>query len=339
MKQCFNMVVWLEGTPPALEVGYKSCVHCRSLLKSWYEDITAECMLMSHVSLLDSIISIYGRSSSRHGSPTAESLVTRKLGPLMKKHGPDVRYLPSVNKYPHGLREHVAKQWCESKDDFRTVGFPGNICDGSHDPWVVLVVSYPTFVPPAIASFCLFSHDCLLRAQFGADVDDPNWDWVCSDQEGQQFCLSIAVFVAVSTFLQSKGADLYGCHRCQVICKESFVDTSSVALEVANSGEHEGLGLSWLPTRGAEGAMEEDRSSPFQGSLEAMQEPAGMKRQYADSLGVNMSDPFELCLEESALWKHLPEHGTPSSSKLSKSDKVEKIKDRLLEMLRTRFTL
>ncbi|KAI5986573.1 hypothetical protein EDC04DRAFT_1540139 [Pisolithus marmoratus] len=47
-----------------------------------------------------------------------------------------------------------------------------------------------------------------------------------------------------------------------------------------------------------------------------------------------MSDPFELRLKESALRKRLPEHGTSSSSKLSKSDKVEKIKDRLLEMLK-----
>ncbi|KAI6027213.1 hypothetical protein EDC04DRAFT_165170 [Pisolithus marmoratus] len=409
MRQCFNLVVWLEDTPPTLEVGYKPCVRCRSLLKSRYEDTAAECTLTSHVSLLDAIISIYGRSSSRHGSQTAESLVTRKLGPLLKKHGPDVRYLPPVNKYPHGLREHILKQFCRWKDNVRTVEFPDNILDGAHDPWVVLGIillvvwsdcaredtdmhnehwhrrfltrlrdSLSFFNMPVLPRLSSMSvrlcykldQDCAeqrLFSQFGADEDDPAWDWVCPDQVGRHFCLSIAVFVAVSTFLQRKGADLYGCRRCQAICKESFIDTSSsVAFEVANSGEHEGLGLSWLPTRGEEGAMEGDRSSPFQGSLEAMQEPAGMKvfvsmlrnstlsqdekrlrlatellelRQYADSLGVNMSDPFELRLKESALRKRLPEHGTSSSSKLSKSDKVEKIKDRLLEMLRTRFTL
>ncbi|KAI6021091.1 hypothetical protein EDC04DRAFT_2901439 [Pisolithus marmoratus] len=405
LKQCFSMVVWLEGTLPTLEVGYKSCVRCRSLLKSRYEDIAAECTLTSHVSLLDAITSIYGRSSSRHGSPTAESLVTRKLGPLMKKHGPNVRYLPSVNKYPHGLREHVLKQFCGWKDNVRTVEFPDNILDGAHDPWVVLGIillvvwsdyahedtdmhnehwhnrfltrlrdSLSFFnmpVLPRLSSMSVrlcykLNQDCAEQRLFshvGADdVDDPDWDWVCSDQDGRQFCLSIAVFVAVSTFLQSKGADLYGCRRCQVICTESFVDTSSsVPFEVANPGEHEGLAPSWLPTRGEEGAMEGDRSSLFQGSLEAMQEPVGMKvfvsmlrnstlsqdekrlrlatellelRQYADSLGVDMSDPFELRLKESSLRKRLPEHGTSSSSKLSKSDKVEKIKDRLLEMLK-----
>ncbi|KAI5986572.1 hypothetical protein EDC04DRAFT_1540131 [Pisolithus marmoratus] len=187
MRQWFNMMVWLEGIPPTLEVGFKSCVRCRSLLKSRYEVVAAECTLTLDVSLLDAIISIYGRFS-RHGSPTAESLVTSKLGPLMKKHGPDVRYLPCVNKYPHSLREYVAKQFCEWKDDFGTVGFPGNIFDGAHDPWVVLgiialavwmtlltrtwicmtrtgtVASCPPFAPPAIASLCLCSHGCLLRA-------------------------------------------------------------------------------------------------------------------------------------------------------------------------------
>ncbi|KAI6027242.1 hypothetical protein EDC04DRAFT_166878 [Pisolithus marmoratus] len=31
MRQWFNMMVWLEGISPALEVGYKSCVRCRSI--------------------------------------------------------------------------------------------------------------------------------------------------------------------------------------------------------------------------------------------------------------------------------------------------------------------
>ncbi|KAI6021086.1 hypothetical protein EDC04DRAFT_381090 [Pisolithus marmoratus] len=34
MREWFDMMVWLEGTPPTLDVGYKSCVRCRSILKS-----------------------------------------------------------------------------------------------------------------------------------------------------------------------------------------------------------------------------------------------------------------------------------------------------------------
>ncbi|KIK21957.1 hypothetical protein PISMIDRAFT_680700 [Pisolithus microcarpus 441] len=47
------MIVWLEDVPRTLEVGYKTCVRCRSLLESRYEDIAAKCTVTSHVSLLD----------------------------------------------------------------------------------------------------------------------------------------------------------------------------------------------------------------------------------------------------------------------------------------------
>ncbi|KAI6027224.1 hypothetical protein EDC04DRAFT_165762 [Pisolithus marmoratus] len=123
--------------------------------------------------------------------------------------------------------------------------------------------------------------------------------------------------------------------------------------------EPDGLGPPLLPND----ALRE--GPPSQGSLEVdVQEPAGMEaftsmlrdptlskyekksqlgrqllkliqRQYVDSLGLNISDPFELHHE------HSLDHGTSSSSKLSKSDKVERIKDRLLDMLSkgTWFTL
>ncbi|KIK15742.1 hypothetical protein PISMIDRAFT_687015, partial [Pisolithus microcarpus 441] len=47
------MMVWLEDLSPTLVVGYKTCVRCRSLLKSQYEDIATKCTVTSHVSLLD----------------------------------------------------------------------------------------------------------------------------------------------------------------------------------------------------------------------------------------------------------------------------------------------
>ncbi|KAI6027210.1 hypothetical protein EDC04DRAFT_3142857 [Pisolithus marmoratus] len=138
---------------------------------------------------------------------------------------------------------------------------------------------------------------------------------------------------------------------------ESFTDPSSVVgSEMGNSREPDGLGPPLLPND----ALRE--GPPSQGSLEVdVQEPAGMEaftsmlrdptlskyekqsqlgrqllkliqRQYVDSLALNISDPFEL--HHDALPRHSLDHGTSSSSKLSKSDKVERIKDRLLDMLR-----
>ncbi|KAI5986568.1 hypothetical protein EDC04DRAFT_1540002 [Pisolithus marmoratus] len=418
MKQWFNMMVWLEDTPPTLEVGYKPCARCRSLLESRYEVIVAERTEVLHVSLLNALLAYYSRSFSTHESPTAESLVTRKLEPLMEKHRPDLRYLPCVNKYPHSLREHVAKQFCKWKNnDFPAVRFPDHILDGAHDRWVVLgIIALTTYRDPAgketylhdkdrdlhakgwhdlFSSRVRASRDCFslpllprlsatsvrlcheldqdyseqrLFDPFSADMGGS--DWVYPDRDRRQLRLSTAVFVAVATFLWDKDVDLHGCRRCQNICKEFLADTSSSgALGGANSGEREGLRSPSLPTRGEGDALGRDQALPLNGSLQVrMLEPAGIEvftsmlhhstlskdekqsrlvwglhklKQCGDSLGLNMSDYFQLCLEESAPPSRSPEQGTSSSSKLSKSDKIEQIKDRLLDMLSkgTRFTL
>ncbi|KAI6021088.1 hypothetical protein EDC04DRAFT_381297 [Pisolithus marmoratus] len=373
MRQWFNMIVWLEGTPPMLEVGYECCMLCRSLLKSRHEVIVAEPMEISRLSLLDALLSYYGCYFSRHESPTAESLVTRKVGPLMKKHEPDMRYLPSINKYPHSLREHVAKQFCGWKDDFRTVKFPDDILDCAHDRWVVLGIialtihrhsageetylhakdmdlhdrdwhnrfsrllrlsldcfdlpAHPSLSPVSVRLCHKLDQDYAEQHSFGqlsASKDDFNW--VYSHQDGRQLHLSCAVFVAVATFLWGKDVELYGCDRCQKICKGSFADISSAgAFEGANSRVREGLRPSSLPICGEGDALGGDRSSPFHGPLEArMPEPIGMDifmsilcsltlskdekqswlvseliklRQYGDSLGLDMFDCFQLCLK------------------------------------------
>ncbi|KAI6028190.1 hypothetical protein EDC04DRAFT_156949 [Pisolithus marmoratus] len=192
-------------------------------------------------------------------------------------------------------------------------------------------------------------------SEFDPIVDD---DWDYSHQGSRQLPLNITVAVAVATFLRSKDVEFYGCRRCHAICMESFTDASSVVgFEVGNSGDRAGLGPPLMPNNARRGGQH----SPFQGSLEVdVQEPAGMEafssmlrdptlskhekqsqlgrqllklRQYVDSLGLGMSDRFELHLEKSALPRRLPDHGISSSSKLSKSDKVEEIKDRLLDML------
>ncbi|KAI6027258.1 hypothetical protein EDC04DRAFT_167692 [Pisolithus marmoratus] len=332
---------------------------------------------------------------SRRPSPTAELLINRKLEPLMKKHGFDARYLPWVNRYPEGLREHIADQssGCRSEwpSSILAVEFPDNIFDAP-DPWVVLgtialvmwsdsvdedtdlhdehwhnffscrlCLSLDCFDLPVLPSLSAASVRLCHKldedyseqhsfSRFNHARDESNW--VYSHQGGRQLHLSTAVNVAVATFLRRKDVELYGCRRCHAICMESLTDPSSVVgFEVGNSREPDGLGPPLVPND----ALREGQYSPSQGSLEAdVQEPAGMEaftgmlrdptlsryekqsrlgrqllklRKYVDSLGLNISYPFELHHE------HFLDHGTSSSSKLSKSDKVEEIKDKLLEML------
>ncbi|KAI6097197.1 hypothetical protein F5141DRAFT_1149975 [Pisolithus sp. B1] len=396
MRQWFYMMVWLEGDIPRnLEIGYGPCARCRSLLKSRYEGLAANCTVTSHVSLLDAICNISRcsrtpRSSSSPG-PTANLLVNRMLEPLMRQHDFDVRYLPSVNRYPTPLRQYVAKPLRPQRYS-RRVKFTHKMFDGVHDPWVVLgIVALATCRAPAgkgtdshngkrhsyFSSFLRHSlecfdmpvlpqlsstglmlchtldQDCFEEYSFGhahRAIDDDS-GWVKSDQDGRQLRLSTAVMVAVTTFLHNKDVGLYGCRRCRNICMESFAGT-----------ERAGLGPSSAHIRGEDDVLGGDHPSVFQGSLDiAMQEPAGMEafttylrdptlskdevqlqmvagflklRQYIESYGLDASDCFHRSDGDSRpRLEHVPGHGT-SSSKLSKSDKVEVIKGKLLEMLR-----
>ncbi|KAI6106967.1 hypothetical protein EDD17DRAFT_1622730 [Pisolithus thermaeus] len=407
MRQWFNMMAWLEDMPPNLEIGYEPCVRCRSLLKSRYEDFAANCTVTSHVSLLDAICNIRRcsrkpRFSSSQG-PAANLLVNRMLEPLMRQHDFDVRYLPSVNRYPTLLRQCVAKL-LRPQNHFQEVKFTDEMFDGVLDPWVVLgIIGLATCRAPAgkgtdshngaehsyFSSFLRHSLECFdmpmlpqlsstgLMLCHTLDQDcfeeysfshlhraiDDDSDWVKSDQDGRQLRLSTAVMVAVTTFLHNKDVGLYGCRRCRNICMESFAGTSSaVWFEVANSRERAGLGPSSAHIHSEDDVLGGDHPSPFQGSLDiGMQEPAGMEafttylhdptlskdevqlqivagflklRQYIESYGFDASDCFRRSDGDNRpRLEHIPGHGT-SSSKLSKSDKVEVIKGKLLEMLR-----
>ncbi|KAI6100435.1 hypothetical protein EDD16DRAFT_1655525 [Pisolithus croceorrhizus] len=406
MRQWFNMMAWLEDMPPNLEIGYEPCVRCRSLLKSRYEDFAANCTVTSHVSLLDAICNIRRcsrkpRFSSSQG-PAANLLVNRMLEPLMRQHDFDVRYLPSVNRYPTLLRQCVAKL-LRPQNHFQEVKFTDEMFDGVLDPWVVLgIIGLATCRAPAgkgtdshngaehsyFSSFLRHSLECFdmpmlpqlsstgLMLCHTLDQDcfeeysfshlhraiDDDSDWVKSDQDGRQLRLSTAVMVAVTTFLHNKDVGLYGCRRCRNICMESFAGTSSaVWFEVANSRERAGLGPSSAHIHSEDDVLGGDHPSPFQGSLDiGMQEPAGMEafttylhdptlskdevqlqivagflklRQYIESYGFDASDCFRRSDGDNRpRLEHIPGHGT-SSSKLSKSDKVEVIKGKLLEML------
>ncbi|KAI6148921.1 hypothetical protein BKA82DRAFT_997035 [Pisolithus tinctorius] len=171
MQRWFNMIVWLEGKPPILEVGYKSCERCRSLVRSWYKDITTEHTVILDVSLLEAFFSYCsdccGLEDHAHYrlSPTATRMMDEKLEPLMKEHTLDMRYLPCVNKYPHPLRKHVAHLSCAPPDvsfwELEDVEVPDNILDGAHDPWEVL----------GLIAMVAFGGPCYT----GTDLHDQRW--------------------------------------------------------------------------------------------------------------------------------------------------------------------
>ncbi|KAI6027236.1 hypothetical protein EDC04DRAFT_3142871 [Pisolithus marmoratus] len=198
-------------------------------------------------------------------------------------------------------------------------------------------------------------------SQLGPARDES--DWVYSHQGGRLLRLSTTVTVAVATFLRSKEVDFYGCQRCHAVCMESFTGPSAVGFEVGRSGEYEGLGSPSDPND----TLRRGQYSSFQGSLEVgVQEPVGMEaftntlcnttlseyekrsqlvremhKLYVGSFGLDMSDCFHHsdggnrpCLEEATTPRCFPGHSTSTSSKLSKSDKIEETKNRLLEMLR-----
>ncbi|KAI6106972.1 hypothetical protein EV401DRAFT_2005481 [Pisolithus croceorrhizus] len=410
------MMVWLEDMPPILEVGYKPCLRCRSLLKSRYDDIAVKYTATPDVSLLDAFYNYLADNYyeddvtfSRRLNPTAKLLVDRMLEPLMKKHGLDIRYLLSVNRYPQHLRPRVAKLLCGSyssyEDGLPTVQLPDDVFNGAHDPWVVLgIIALATY--NAATEKGTDSHDEDLHSYFSSflhsslqcfdmpvlpllssasltlchtidqDYSEERWfdgfshttddsNWVTPGQDGRQLRLSTAVMVAVIVFLRKKDVELYNCHRCQVVCTDFFTGTPSVvAFEVEDSSGHGGLGPPSVPVCGEDDVLGGGLSSPLELGI---QEPAGMEaftsilhnptlskdeihlrlagelsrlRQYSYSFGLGISSCLqrvdssnEPCLGESTLPRHLPARGVSGSSKLSKSDRVEEIKDKLLDML------
>ncbi|KAI6141200.1 hypothetical protein BKA82DRAFT_329335 [Pisolithus tinctorius] len=186
---------------------------------------------------------------------------------------------------------------------------------------------------------------------FSKSYVDDNSDWVPSDQDGPQLRLSTVVIVAVAMFLRSNDVDISPCRKCRAICMKSLADISpSAGFGVIHSGND---------TQG--GSM----SLSIQRSLEVnIQEPVGIEafttmlckpslskdevklrvaaellklKEYLDSRGLDAPDcshPWggdnRPCLD--TLPRRVP--GNSGSSKLSKSDKIEAIKDKLLDMLR-----
>ncbi|KAI5980865.1 hypothetical protein EDD15DRAFT_2523872, partial [Pisolithus albus] len=408
MRKWFNMFFWLEGRSPTLEVGYKSCVRCRSLLKSRYKDIAAKCTVTLRVSLLDAFSDYCNEGPSiwftRCLSPTTKLLVDRMLEPLMKQHGPDMRYLPPINRYPECLRPQVAKQLFggSTLNSWPTVELPDSILDGAHDLWVVLGAIFALVIGGEynsntvdrdlhddnwhgdFSSFLRHCSECFdmpplprlsstsirlcheltqeyaEQRRFRRFHSEDDSDWVYSGRDHRQLPPSTAVMAAVATFLRNKDVDLYGCPRCDAVCMEFFTGISSAAgFEAANSGDRKGLGPPLAHIHGEGNALGRVLSSASQKPLDVgMQEPVGMEafttclrdptlsidevqlrmvagfhklRQHLQSRGLDASDCFHRSDGGSLnLPRHVLDHGI-SSSKLSKSDKVERIKDKLLE--------
>ncbi|KAI5989521.1 hypothetical protein EDD15DRAFT_1304036 [Pisolithus albus] len=168
MREWFDMMVWLEDTPPVLVMGDEPCVRCRSLLKSRYEVIAAKCTVTLHISLVDALCKYcccgYEDEifSSPPLGPTAKLQANGTLEPLMKKHECDVRLSPPVNRYPYCLRPRVAELLCGSNPgcqaSLSSAGLPDNILDGAHDPWVVLgIIASASYDP--ITDDNTYSHD------------------------------------------------------------------------------------------------------------------------------------------------------------------------------------
>ncbi|KAI6141217.1 hypothetical protein BKA82DRAFT_22726 [Pisolithus tinctorius] len=193
------------------------------------------------------------------------------------------------------------------------------------------------------------------------------------DQGYSEECLfSITVvFVAVGIFLRSNEIGVSTCPKCRAICMKFLADTSSSAgFEVIDSGnDTEGgavppslqgsLEVSDQEPAGMEAFTTMLRSPTLlkdEVELRVVAELFKLQRKYLDSRGLNASNCFRRsggddspCLEsvmltrfrsasrltrnarDSTLLRRLPANS--SSSGLPKSDKVEEIKQRLLDML------
>ncbi|KAI6000365.1 hypothetical protein F5J12DRAFT_845587, partial [Pisolithus orientalis] len=153
-------------------------------------------------------------------------------------------------------------------------------------------------------------------------------------------------------FLRSNDIGFPSCQKCRAICMKSLADTSSsVGFEVIDSGnDTQGGGMSLSIQRPLEvnipepAGMDEfttmlrNRSlSKDEVKLWVVAELLKL-RKYLDSYGLDASDCFHHlggdnspCLEESTLPRCLSANS--SSLGLPKSDKVEEIKKKLLDML------
>ncbi|KAI6141193.1 hypothetical protein BKA82DRAFT_22700 [Pisolithus tinctorius] len=386
VKQWFNMIIWLEGIPPTLEVGHKSCERCRSLVRSRYEHITTEHTVILHVSLLEALCRYCSSLREldlmkRRLSPIAKRMADGILEPLMKEHGLDMRYLPCANKYPQPLRKRVVRLFCEPDDEPESesdeLQVPDNIFDGAHDPWVVLGITawlmcgnvyrentelhsrwlHSSFSCLLHASLKCFNMPALPRLSSTSvrlcheldrdyseqlffsnqSKEDDDSDWVPSDHDDRPLRLSTVVFVAAAMFLRSNDIDVSPCQKCRAICMKSLADTSSSvgferSLEV-NIPEPAGMDEFTATLRNRSLSKDEVKLWVVAELLKL--------RKYLDSYGLDASDCFHhlggdssSCLEnarESTLPRHLSTNS--SSSGLPKSDKVEEIKKKLLDML------
>ncbi|KAI5989569.1 hypothetical protein EDD15DRAFT_1306987 [Pisolithus albus] len=155
LRVWFDMLVWLDGIPPPLEgIDDESCIRCRSLVQSRYEDLANEGLAHPDFQLWNVMCYHAIRTtrrdnaellaiSSKRISKTGRQLVERTLNPAFKRGQIDVTFTPYINEYPRDLRFSAAEMSCILPSDTQLdtpwpVQIPDNVLGDAGDPWIMI---------------------------------------------------------------------------------------------------------------------------------------------------------------------------------------------------------
>lgn len=155
LRMWFDMLVWLDGIPPSLEgIDDESCIRCRSLVQSRYDDLANEGVAHPDFQLWNVMCYHAIRTtrrdnaellaiSSKRISKTGRQLVERTLNPVFKRGQVDVMFTPYINEYPRNLRFSAAETSCILPPDTQPdtswpVQIPDNVLEDAGDPWIML---------------------------------------------------------------------------------------------------------------------------------------------------------------------------------------------------------
>lgn len=155
LRMWFDMLVWLDGIPPPLEgIDDESCEHCRSLVRSRYDDLANEGVAHADFQLWNVMCYHAIRTTRRDNaellaisskciSKTGRQLVERTLNPVFNRSQIDVTFTPHINEYPRHLRFSAAQMSCILPPDTQmdtswSVQLPDSVLEDASDPWIML---------------------------------------------------------------------------------------------------------------------------------------------------------------------------------------------------------